>query len=157
MLQTLYLRKASPADFDDIVQLEQSCFPKKLAYSRQQLWYLLTRAHSSVVVATQNNHLCGFIILLYKRGTRVAGIETVNVDPAYRGQGIGRQLLSAAEHDARTKKIRILRLEVAATNKAALRLYEQAGFTKSAFLKNYYQYSHQGTRDAIRMVKELSV
>ena len=44
-----------------------------------------------------------FIIILYRKGTRVAGIETINVDPAYRKQGVGLRLLNAAEED-HTKK-----------------------------------------------------
>lgn len=85
----------------------------------------------------------------------VAGIETINVDPAHRKKGIGLQLLSAAEEHLRKKGIHKIRLEVATTNHAAITLYEHAGFQKIALLKKYYHYNHEGSRDAYRMVKKL--
>ncbi|DAC72225.1 MAG TPA: N-acetyltransferase [Thermoplasmata archaeon] len=155
MHQPIRIRTASLHDFERIVALENLCFPQKHAYSRRQLRYLLTKANSTVLVGTTDSLVRGFIIILYRRGTTVAGIETVNVDPIHRKKGVGLRLLSAAEEHLRKKGIRKIRLEVSTTNHAALKLYEHAGFQKTALLKKYYYYEHQGSRDAIRMVKEL--
>ena len=155
MQQTISIRTASPDDFERIVALENLCFPKEHAYTRRQLRYLLTKAHSTVLVETTNTLVRGFIIILYRRGTTVAGIETINVDPAHRKKGIGLRLLSTTEEHLRKKGIHKIRLEVSTTNHAALKLYEHAGFKKTALLKNYYLYDHDDSRDAIRMIKEL--
>ena len=104
-----------------------------------------------------NNELIrGFIIVLYKNGSGVAGIETLNVDPIFRGNGIGRKLLIAAEKEMFTRAIRSLRLEVSTGNIPAIALYEKSGFRKTSILKNYYKNQNFGTNDAFRMTKELT-
>jgi ribosomal protein S18 acetylase RimI-like enzyme len=155
MPHTTRIRTATPDDFERIVELENLCFPREHAYSRRQLRYLLTKANSSVLVETTDALVRGFLIILYRRGTIVAGIETINVDPVFRKKGIGRRLLSAAEELLRKKGIQKIRLEVAITNQAAIQLYENAGFQNSMVLKKYYHYDHEGCRDAYRMIKEL--
>jgi ribosomal protein S18 acetylase RimI-like enzyme len=149
------IRNATPDDFERIVELENLCFPKKHAYTRRQLRYLLTKANSTVLVETTSTLVRGFLIILYRRDTTVAGLETINVDPVFWKKGIGLRLLSAAEELLRKKGIRIIRLEVAITNQAAIKLYEHAGFQKTMLLKKYYHYNHDGSRDAFRMVKQL--
>jgi len=155
MQETTHIRKASLNDFERIVDLEITCFTSELAYTRRQLRYLLTKANSTVLVETINTIVRGFIIIVYRKGTRVAGIETINVDPVYRKQGVGLRLLNAAEECLRKRGIHKIRLEVSTTNRAAVMLYENAGFKKTALLKNYYLYNHDGSRDAFRMIKQL--
>ncbi|MBN1860583.1 MAG: GNAT family N-acetyltransferase [Candidatus Thermoplasmatota archaeon] len=149
------IRNATLKDFERMVDLEQLCFQKEHAYSRRQLRYLLTKAHSTVLIEESDNLIRGFLIILYSKGTTVAGIETINVDPSYRNKGIGRRLLTSAEEHLRKKGIRKIRLEAAITNQVALKLYEHAGFKKIKLLRHYYYFDHEGTRDAYRMVKEL--
>ncbi len=155
MSSTGHIRVATFDDFERIIELESICFPKEQAYSRRQLRYLLTKANSTVFVWTMDASVRGFLIILYRRGTMVAGIETINVDPAFRKQGIGLQLLSAAEEHLRKKGIHRIRLEVAITNTAAIMLYEHAGFQHTMLLKKYYHFEHEGSRDAYRMIKVL--
>jgi ribosomal protein S18 acetylase RimI-like enzyme len=149
------IRPAVLSNLDRIVALENACFPQKLAYSRRQLRYLFLNAHSTVLIEIHQKIIRGFVIVLYRKGTSVAGIETIDVDPDYRNQGIGQRLLTAAEDAIRRQGIKKIRLEVAMTNKAAITLYKNAGFTTTAILKNYYVYSHGGSHDALRMIKEL--
>lgn len=155
MPRTADIRAAIFEDFERIVELEQLCFPREHAYSRRQLRYLLTKANSTVLVETRGAIIRGFLIILYRRGTSVAGLETINVDPAFRKKGIGLRLISAAEEHLRKKGISSIRLEVAITNSAAIKLYEQAGFHQTVLLKKYYHFHHDGSRDAYRMIKEI--
>jgi ribosomal protein S18 acetylase RimI-like enzyme len=155
MQYTTRIRIAIPDDFERIVELENLCFPKEHAYTRRQLHYLFIKANSTVLVETTGALVRGFLIILYRRGTTVAGIETINVDPTHRKKGIGLRLLSVAEEHLRKKGIHKIRLEVSTANNAAIKLYEHAGFQKIMLLKKYYHYDHEGSRDAYRMVKEL--
>ncbi len=155
MQYTTCIRTATPNDFERIVELEKLCFPKEQAYTRRQLYYLLIKANSTVIVETTGTLVRGFLIILYRRGTTVAGIETINVDPAHRKKGIGLRLLSVAEEHLKKKGIHKIRLEVSIKNNAAIKLYEHAGFQKIMLLKKYYHYVHEGSRDAYRMVKKL--
>jgi ribosomal-protein-alanine N-acetyltransferase len=149
------IRQGTTNDFSQLVNLESKCFEKSIAYSPKQLHYLITRANSICLVETQLDIIRGFIIVLFRMGSKVAGIETLDVDPAFHGQGIGSRLLSAAENFCSQKDILRIRLEVSCGNHAALRLYEKSSFRRTMLLKDYYQNPHCGTRDAFRMVKQV--
>ena len=150
------VREAVPADLDHIVMVEEACFPGPKAYSRRQLKYLLERANSTCLVETDGKTLRGFVIILYRKRAKIAGIETLNVDPAFRGKGIASRLLRAAEEDMKRWGRQRSRLEVAEGNLPAKRLYHKIGYRVIKRLDNYYQFAPYGSRTALRMVKNLS-
>lgn len=55
-------------------------------------------------------------------------IHDIAVDPQYRGRGVGRALLAAAEQEARRRGCCKITLEVRADNAAAQHLYRSVGF-----------------------------
>lgn len=61
-------------------------------------------------------------------GTRHVGRLGMGLLPAYRGQGLGKRLLSETIDLAFAKGLRRIELDVFASNQTALRLYERAGF-----------------------------
>ena len=149
------IRKATNKDLEQIFKIEQQCFNRYTAYSKKQFNYLITKAHSSCFVETSNQSIRGFIIILYKKNSKIAGIETIDVDPKYQGKGIGTRLMHAAEEEIKKKGINKIRLEVSKNNVAAINLYKKLEYYQTAILHNYYQFYHDGTRDAIRMIKDL--
>ena len=151
-----FIRRINDNDLEKIIEIERKCFDDKKAYTPKQLKYLITKANSNCLVELKRDILRGFIIVLYRNGTKIAGIEIINVDPIYHGEGIGTRLLTAAEKDMKIKKINKIRLEVSTGNIAAIRLYKKFGFKQEFHLKNYYKYKHFGTYDAYKMVKELA-
>lgn len=62
------------------------------------------------------------------RGQPLLNIHDIAVHPAYRGQGIARQLLAAVEAEARDIGCCKLTLEVLSGNQAAQQLYRHVGF-----------------------------
>jgi len=150
------IRKITPDDLGRIIELERKCFNKYVAYTPRQLKYLITIANSSCLAETIQDTLRGFVIVLYKKGTVVAGIETLNVDPLFQGKGIGKKLLKAAEEAMCSNGINKIRLEVSVGNVSAIKLYETSGFRKVKTLKDYYFNKQYGSYDAYRMVKELT-
>ena len=155
MVDSPMVRTASPHDFERIVELERTCFEGDLAYSRRQLRYRVFAANSTTLIEEFKGVIRGFVIVLFRTGSSVAGIETVNVDPVFRKQGVGTRLLVAVEEDVRRKGAQKIRLEVSVTNHTAIALYERAGFHRICMLKNYYHFLHDSSRDAVRMAKEL--
>lgn len=155
MDKDIHIREAGPEDFEQIQELEKKCFEVDQAYTKRQLKYLLMKAHRTFLVETHNNVVRGFIITLYRKGTTVAGLETIDVHPLYQNQGIGKRLLKTAEQKMKKKGIKKIRLEVSTGNHAAIQLYEKQGFKTISILKNYYFYDHNGSCDAYRMIKEL--
>ena len=152
----LNIRQGYSDDLESLAVMEKKCFAFPCAYSKNHLRYLLTKANSTVLVENQEGMLRGFIIVLYHDDMPSAGIETLNVAPEYRGKGIGRGLLTAAEKDVKNKGKYIITLEVSSKNIPAIRLYEKCGFSPREYLPRYYHFLHQGTRDAIRMAKILT-
>jgi len=152
-MESGFIRKLEIDDLNRVIELERKCFSDCNAYNSRQLRYLIKNANSNCLAEAKQEVLRGFIIVLYKNGSGVAGIETLNVDPIFRGRGIGKKLLLAAEQEMYPKAIRRIRLEVSAGNIPAINLYEKLGFRKMAILRNYYKNSYFGTNDAFRMVK----
>ena len=62
---------------------------------------------------------------------RVGMVHYLGVDPSRRKQGLGRQMMDAAEHWVQDRGGRILQLLVDADNLGALRFYEQLGLFRA--------------------------
>lgn len=68
-----------------------------------------------------------------------AELLRIAVDPARRGQGLGRALLQACEADLAAMGARDLHLEVRVSNAAARALYAADGWRESGLRKAYYR------------------
>jgi ribosomal protein S18 acetylase RimI-like enzyme len=147
------VRPAMGFDLNRIMEIERACFPEHLAYSREKLYYLIFKARSTTLVEEFMGCVRGYVTVLYRKNSEVAGIETIGVDPYFRGLGVGKRLLSAAEQDMISRGVRYSLLEVSAGNRAALEMYKKAGYRVCQNLENYYQYEHHKTRTAYRMKK----
>lgn len=142
-------------ELDAIFEIEKKCFPGKIAYSKPLLKFLILSSESTCLVEKQDGIIRGFIIIAYTPGSLTCGIETIDVDPAYKKKGIGLKLLQAAEIDMKQKGMRWAQLEVSEGNETALKVYEKAGYEFKERIEGYYEFEHNGTRNAIRMFKPL--
>jgi ribosomal protein S18 acetylase RimI-like enzyme len=68
---------------------------------------------------------------------------------------VGISLLAAAEEDMKQRGMKFAQLEVSERNEPAISLYQKAGYTIKQRLVGFYRFEHNGTRDAIRLVKPL--
>jgi ribosomal-protein-alanine N-acetyltransferase len=149
----IYIANAN--EIDAIVEIEQKCFPGKAGYSKRQLENLILNANSDCLVEKQDGIIRAFLIVTYRQGSLTCDIETIDVDPDFKNRGIGLKLLKAAEIDMRRRGMRWSQLEVSEGNEAALKLYKNAGYTFKERIEGYYKFEHNGTHNAIRMVKAL--
>ena len=67
-----------------------------------------------------------------------AELLRVAVDPAHRGQGLGRRLLEACQRELAAAGMGNLFLEVRATNAAAIQLYRRCGWQRCGLRPGYY-------------------
>lgn len=86
--------------------------------------------------------LAAAAVALVRRGSGVARIYSLAVDPACRGRGLGAALI---ERIARRTKRR-LSLEVRVDNQPARALYERLGFVAGETLPDYYADGTDGIR-----------
>ncbi|WP_022871777.1 ribosomal protein S18-alanine N-acetyltransferase [Nesterenkonia alba] len=68
----------------------------------------------------------------------LADVQTVAVDPAYQGRGLGSWLMGLIEDEARRRGADDLLLEVRADNPGAQRLYRRLGFEQIHLRRSYY-------------------
>jgi ribosomal-protein-alanine N-acetyltransferase len=80
---------------------------------------------------------------------------TFAVDPARRGAGIGRMLLDRHLENLERGGARLVFLEVADDNAAALKLYSRAGFKEIGRRENYYQRANGERRAAVNLRLEM--
>lgn len=95
------------------------------------------------LVAEADNKILGFAygavsnppteILEKWRSTRVASVETLAVDEAYRRQGIARLLLTLLFEKFKEKGTDLVTLSVPAVETGAMKLYEKMGFEPRAY------------------------
>lgn len=83
-----------------------------------------------------------------------ATLFNIAVDPAYQRQGLGRQLLEHLISELEARDVFTLWLEVRASNRAAIALYESLGFNEATIRRNYYP-TKEGREDAIIMALPL--
>ncbi|HXY59652.1 MAG TPA: GNAT family N-acetyltransferase [Methylocystis sp.] len=84
-----------------------------------------------------------------------AEVLTFAVDPARRGAGLGKALLDRHLLNLERGGARLIFLEVADDNGAALSLYERAGFKIIGRRENYYQRANGDRRAALTLRLEL--
>ncbi len=145
------IRDARLSDLSSLVALEERCFELD-RFSRRQFRYLITRAQGRLLVDERRGKLIGYVLVLFRRGTSLARLYSIAVDPRARGKGAGRDLLEAAEKAAVDASCAYLRLEVRPDNAESIRLYRSAGFRKLGEVSDYYE----DGMDALRYEKALA-
>jgi ribosomal-protein-alanine acetyltransferase len=146
------IRPAVRADLTALVALENTTFATDRLTRRNFQW-MLSKANSALLVATLDERLVGYILVLFHDGTSLARIYSIALDPSARGRGIGDALVEAAEQAALAEDCAYVRLEVRPDNAPAIRLYERHGYRKFGRYRDYYE-DHA---DALRYEKRVLV
>lgn len=145
------MRTATISDLDALVALEARCFDSD-RLSRRSFRRMLKQAHADVLVHESGAGLEGYALVLYHKGTHLARLYSIAVDPAARGRGVGRNLLAAAESAALARGCITMRLEIRTDNTTAEKLYRESGYRQFGKYLDYYE-DHA---DALRMEKSLA-
>jgi ribosomal-protein-alanine N-acetyltransferase len=127
-----------------IVEIEQDSFGKD-AWPAELFIEYWRRSPELFLVARKGRRIAGYSIA--RVNWRGAELESIAVDPRYRGQGIARSLLDATVARLRSQSVGALRLMVSTANAPALRFYREYGFVRTRLVKRYYG----AGRDAWRM------
>jgi ribosomal protein S18 acetylase RimI-like enzyme len=145
------IRSAEVADIPALVAIENRSFDTD-RLSQRSFRYLLSRGHAATIVEVDDaGNIRGYAMVLFSRGTSLARLYSIAVDPVHRGQGLGSALLHAVEDAARELGAAYMRLEVRVDDPATQRLYYKEGYRKFAVQHHYYD----DDVDAIRMEKPL--
>ncbi|MCW8828810.1 MAG: GNAT family N-acetyltransferase/peptidase C39 family protein [Gammaproteobacteria bacterium] len=145
------LRKATIRDLDALVALENRSFETD-RLSRRSFRHLLTKANAVTLIAEEQGALAGYVTVLFNAGTSLARLYSIAVDERFKGHGLGRELVSAAEQAALDGECVVLRLEVRRDNEASLALFRRLGYREFDTLRDYYE-DHM---EALRFEKALA-
>jgi len=134
------IRLAQPEDLSALLRMENAAFATD-RISPRAFRYLLSKANAATLVETAEGAatLRGYATVLFNRGTSLARLYSIAVDPAYQGHGVGTRLLAAAERVARERSAAYMRLEVRADTAETIAFYKAHGFRKLALQPHYYE------------------
>ncbi len=133
-------RLYQPEDFSALYAIEEACFEHPLRFGRGYMHRLVRGPGTATWIAEQDGQLAGFAIVDWAREARQTGayIQTLEVAPNRRHQGVGGELLRRLETSARTAGVHIVWLHVDAENTPAIRLYQAHGYRREGQEDHYY-------------------
>jgi [ribosomal protein S18]-alanine N-acetyltransferase len=141
MAPAVNVRPFHRRNLDRVVEIERDSFGKD-AWPAEAFVEYWRESPELFLIARQGRRIAGYSIT--RTNWRGAELESIAVDPRYRGRGVAQALLDATV--ARLRAV-TLRLMVSTTNAPALRFYRQYGFVRTRLVKRYYG----AGRDAWRM------
>ena len=132
MIEIKRLKKASAADLEVVnLLLKQLRIDAGAAdATMDELQEIVSDKNVALVAIRDDNKLIGMatLYMITKFGKRVAFVEDVVVDEAYRGQGLGEKLMRAVIAIAREERVGTLNLTSRPERVAANKLYQKVGF-----------------------------
>lgn len=144
------IRTARVSDLDALMALEEQGFTSD-RFTSTQVRGLITKAQGAALVIEAGGRIAGSAFVLWRKGSSVARLYSIAMDPAFRGRGLGRQLMEAAEEAAAAQACTAMSLEVRTDNTAAIALYRKLGYRVTRTLEGY----HEDGADAYKMVRDL--
>lgn len=129
------IREAALADLAALTDLESACFAGD-AWSPALIESELLGETRSVLLACDETGVIGYCSMRIVDG--VADLQRIAVQPAARRQGLGRELVGELVGRAAGLGATRMLLEVAASNEAAIGLYESFGFEPISRRHDYY-------------------
>lgn len=132
------IRKARIGDIPQLLNVENQCFDYD-QLSRRSFHWMIKKAHSIFLVLEWDKTLLGYGLVLINSGTSLARLYSICTLKEFQGHGLGAKLLTELEAQAsKQENSAFMRLEVKASNKNAIKLYEKLGYKKFTEKKDYY-------------------
>jgi len=136
MLYRLYTLE----DFAPLYAIEEVCFQPPFRFGRRYMRKLVESRTAATWIAEEDRRMAGFAIVEWAQevGGVNAYIQTIEVVPEWRGQGVGGELLRRVESSARGARALWIWLHVDVGNAAAIRLYEANGYRNEGREEDFY-------------------
>ena len=157
MMPDIHFRPMDKADLPAVTRIEQDC--QSHPWSLLQFLDGFNTGHEGWVVSrhfADRELVIGFAVMAPVLDEST--LMNICVRPACQGEGVGRALLNFLIDEATTNGIVKVYLEVRASNKIAIGLYESLGFEQLAVRKDYYP-ATAGREDGlvyVRLCQKLS-
>jgi ribosomal-protein-alanine N-acetyltransferase len=149
MIQAFDIRPIVPGDIEAVAATHSACFDDAWSSSMIRRILSMPGAFGLASVTAARKTLVGFA--LGRVVVDECELLSIAVAPAWRGRGIGAQLLDAAISWASACDAKKLFLEVAEGNASALRLYQRRGLVQVGRRPDYYELKSGALVDALTM------
>jgi ribosomal protein S18 acetylase RimI-like enzyme len=106
--------------------------------SRRSFHRVLASPSACLIVAELGGCLAGYVLVFFRRTSRIARLYSIALEPVHIGRGIGRALLAAAEGEARGRGAHLIRLEVRDGNAPAIDRYRKSGYVENGWRPGFY-------------------
>jgi ribosomal-protein-alanine N-acetyltransferase len=159
MQQTFTLRKFSPGDLQNVIQINRVCLPEN--YTDFFFVDLHQRFPETFIVAEHDEKILGYIMCRIEVGlsnfgfgglVRKGHVVSIAVLPQYRRRGVAQAIINRALEGMEYYKAKQGFLEVRVTNEAAISLYKKLEFEITRTINGY---SSDG-EDAYVMTQKLA-
>ena len=131
----LVIRPIKESDLKDLARIEAESF--STPWSENSFRELLEIDYARYLTAELDGKVVG------SAGMRIVcgegDIDNVVVDEGYRGRGIAGKLLETLIALGEAEGVKDFTLEVRVSNKAAIRVYERAGFVSEGIRPHFYE------------------
>lgn len=118
-----------------VAELERLCFAEP--WSVRSLGLLLTEEAAGVAICSGSGEVVAYGGILWAADE--GQILNLAVHPDFRRQGFGAAVLSELLRMAAERGCREVSLEVRISNRAAIALYERAGFSTAGIRRHFYR------------------
>jgi ribosomal-protein-alanine N-acetyltransferase len=134
------LREGTAADVAAMYALDLLCFQEPFQFDLRAMRSFVTQPGAIVLVAAwaaaSGDAMLGFVVVNMNR--RGAYVTTLDVHPDCRRLGVARKLVAEAERRAAEAGAGIMALHVYVENRAAIALYEAAGYVQGSRVRDFY-------------------
>jgi [ribosomal protein S18]-alanine N-acetyltransferase len=144
------IRAADKSDAERMAVLHEQCFPNYWQHETFTDFFSVRGTFGLIAEAPQPVAMMVFRVL-YEQ----ADIITLAVEPAFRRQGIGRELLARAMAESAALGASKMFLDVEDGNVTAVQLYEKYGFSVIHRRKHYYRQKDGSFTDALVMTRKI--
>jgi ribosomal-protein-alanine N-acetyltransferase len=136
--QTFVLREYQPRDLRQLCALDLECFAEKIAYPLETMRETVEREGAFTLVAEAHGGGIAAFAVAGRGSPRIGYVATLDVDPRFRRQGLGTQLMQAVEARLAGLGLWKIRLETGTSNPAR-RLFEKLGYERVGKIERYYE------------------
>lgn len=140
----------TPSRLDEVLRIETAAHPHP--WQRQHFVDVLAAGYQTQLLC-EGDGILGYFVAM--KGVDEVHLLNITVAPEHQGQGWGRMLLDALTLWARAQGAQWLWLEVRASNRRALQVYESHGLHRVGERKNYYPADHGQREHAVVMSLQL--
>ncbi len=137
MISKPSIRVAEQSDLKSILEIENQSFAVE-AFNARHFKYLLKTLTSYFFVATIDNAIAGYGIVLWRKNSKTLRVYSIAVAKEFRGKGVAHCILQETKRFSKAKNLMTLSLEVRTDNARAIAIYQEEGFSVAGQKQHYY-------------------